>query len=331
MCDTNLLIIDIITSDAMPIIPGESKELKVIITNNNPEDLKSVKVYFDDLPNIISSWYQVIYYHLSYSTIKRTYEQFNLASGQSHEVVFRWQVPIYALYGNYSYNLVIDSEEFINPIISRQQLNISITEGTPSTPEPTFYLELPNKSSNNGKVAISSSLEPLELNLQLLSTSIQVIVENRTERVDNFRLECEDISKQWFTIQYPYGDDKLNLLPTRNGQITLLLHPPVNAEEGIYSPTIQIKSANNDVLFIADILYFKIPNRDNFIAHIEPPILMMKNQPVSYNLTLTNEGNTQRKISLELDEQLKNKWFQYNLSSLNIELEQEEKKKLNWK
>lgn len=331
MFDTKLLKIDIITNDKEQIIPGESKELKIIITNNNREDLKSVKVYFDDLPNIISSWYQVVYYQFNYSTIKRTYEQFNLASGQSNEIVFRWQVPIDALYGNYSYNLVIDSEEFSNPIISRQQLNIIIKQAKQSNPEPTFYLELANKSSNNGKVAISSSFEPLELNLQSLSTSIQVIVENRTERVDNFRLECEDISKQWFTIQYPYGDDKLNLLPTKKGQITFLLHPPVNAEEGVYSPTMQIKSANNSDLFIADILYFKIPNRDQFTASIEPPTQMVKNKPITYNLILTNEGNNQRNISLELDEKIKNKWFQYNLSSFNIQLDQDEKKKLNCK
>lgn len=331
MFNTKLLKIDVITDNQDPIIPGESRELKVIITNGSDDNIRSIKVYFDDLPESIRQWYQVIYYQFNYSTIKRTYEQFNLASRQTHEVVFRWQIPINAFRSNYYYNLVIDSEEFVNPIIRKQQLNISQKKSEKLTAEPTFYLELINQSSNNGKRAISSSVEPLELDLQSFSQTIKVIVDNRTDRLDNFRLQCNDLSKQWFTVQYPQGDDRLYLNPSKTGEITFFLRPPLDAPEGIYSPTIQLKSANNPNLFIGDILYFKIPNIDKFEAIITPSMHIVKNEPVTYNLSLTNEGNTTRHINLELDQETKNKCFEYSLSSSQVELEQDQKKKLNCK
>jgi uncharacterized membrane protein len=331
MLNPSLLTVDILSSSEDTIIPGNTKELKVIVVNHSPEDLKIVKVYLHKVPQGISDWFRIIYEQNGYE-IQRNYEQFNLASGQSNTVAFRWTIPNNALSGNYEYELIIDSDELQNPKVYPQKLNIGYQKSEKQLPqEPTFYLELPGKSSNSGMRSLTNSFQPLNIDFSLPFTQILITVDNRTSRVDDFRIECEDISKQWFTVKYPYGEDKLHLNPIEKGEITFELHPPSNADGGLYSPTIKLKSTNNPTLFIADILYFQIPLKEKINLNLEPPVHTIKNESVIYLIKLENQANITRKISLSVQEQnpdIKNKLFDYNLSKSQVELEKEETQKV---
>ncbi len=333
MLNPSLLTVDILSSSEDTIIPGNTKELKVIVVNHSPEDLKTVKVYLHKVPEGISDWFRIIYEQNGYE-IQRSYEQFNLASGQSNTVVFRWTIPNNALSGNYEYELIIDSDELQNPKVYPQKLNIGYQKSAKQLPqEPTFYLELPGKSSNNGQRSLTNSFEPLKIDFSLPFTQILITVDNRTSRVDDFRIECDDLSKQWFTVKYPYGESKLHLNPIEKGEITFELHPPSNADGGFYAPTIRLKSTNNPNLFIADILYFEIPLKQKIEFNLEPPVHTIQSQPVTYLIKLENQANIPRKISLSVEEQNpdpnpKKRLFAYSLSKSQVELDKEETQKV---
>jgi uncharacterized membrane protein len=331
MLNPNLLTVNILSSSEDTIIPGNTKELKVIVVNHSSEDLKAVKVYLNKVPQNLSTWYRIIYEQNGYE-IQRNYEQFNLASGESNTVTFRWSIPTNALSGNYQYELIIDSDQLQNPKVYSQKLNIGYQKSSKQLPqEPTFYLELPTKSSQSGKRSLTTSFEPLTIDFSLPFRQILIIVDNRTSRVDDFRIECQDISKQWFSLKYPYGDDKLHLNPTEKGEITFELHPPNNADGGIYSPTIKLRSTNNPKLFIADILYFQILLKEKIEFNLEPPLQTIRNKSVIYYIKLENKANVSRKIALNIEDKIpekKKQLFKYSLSSYQVELEKEETKKI---
>lgn len=211
-------------------MPGDTIELYVVVINQgNQSAVVDLYFSFDDQFTNLMGW--------SVSP----QESLAIAPQQtSDEVKFQLHIPHDALPGTYDYTLVVDAPQHYpqdTPINFPMQLKVQIKEQTViRINDPTFSLK---PSSNTTKPLILNPSQPLP---------VEVIVENRSNFVDRFRLTCLDLDEDWFTITYPTTGVEgtgltevtaLALNPRFQGQILLTFHPPGYSLAGIYSPTIR--------------------------------------------------------------------------------------------
>ena len=198
-------------------MPGDPIELYVVVINQgNQSAVVDLYFSFDDQFANIMGW--------SVSP----QESLAIAPQQtSDEVKFQLHIPDDALPGTYDYTLIVDAPQHYpqdTPIKFPMQLKVQIKEQTVSRiNDPTFSLK---PSSNPSKPLILNPSQPFP---------VEVIVENRSNLVDRFRITCLDLDEDWFTINYPTTGAEgtglsevtaLSLNPRSQGQIFLTFHPP---------------------------------------------------------------------------------------------------------
>ncbi|MGF1487933.1 MAG: hypothetical protein ACFBSE_12665 [Prochloraceae cyanobacterium] len=264
--------------------PGATSQIRIVISNQSKDPMKAIEVELD-LPPEINDWCKV----------KRT--SFNLDSGRREEVVFNWVIPSDAIARDYNYDVVVDcrSPYLSAPLRYLRQLKIStpVVRQVRST-DPTFTLK-----------PFTSSTKPIvwqrEQNL-----SIIVLVHNRSNFVDEFRISC-DLNDNWYSVRYPErieemglisSGNKLSLNPNSKGQIILSIHPPPDTLAGNYQPTINLHSAVNKDLFLQDIFYLRIPPVHNLQVELQAIRSKVKQKSALYNIKFRNEGNTIRQVIL---------------------------------
>jgi hypothetical protein len=292
-------------------MPGDTIELYVVVINQgNQSAVVDLYFSFDDQFANLMGW--------SVSP----QESLAIAPQQtSDEVQFQLHIPHDALPGTYDYTLVVDAPQHYpqdTPINFPMQLKVQIKEQTViRINDPTFSLK---PSSNTNKPLILNPSQPLQ---------IGVIVENRSNLVDRFRITCLDLDEDWFTINYPTTGAEgtglsevtaLSLNPRSQGQIFLTFHPPGDSLAGIYSPTIRLHSENSPDLVLLDLVYTQIPTIYRLDVQLQTILAQVSRSPAKYELSLTNQGNVVRELKFALESRDEEALYNYKFEPSEIRL-----------
>jgi hypothetical protein len=268
------------------VAPGSTLELYVTVSNQGPQSAV-IDLFIDEASQTLRQWCET------------PRERLALGPQQSSEVVFRFQIPVQAFPGLYDYVLVVDAPQHYpedTPIQRPRQIQVLPQEqAAVKVNDPTFSLK-----------PVTSPAQPAVLKLGQ-PLPMQVLVHNRSDRVDRFRVSCPDLEEDWFTVRYAAGlegpglltgNDGLGLNPGAQGPISLLFQPPLNTLAGSYSPTIRVHSSNNPDLVLLDLVYIQIPAFYRLNAELNTLLGKVTRSPGQYELKLTNEGNTIRELSV---------------------------------
>jgi hypothetical protein len=268
------------------VTPGSTLELYVTVSNQGPQSAV-IDLFIDEASQTLRQW------------CATPRERLALGPQQSSEVVFRFQIPVQAFPGIYDYVLVVDAPQHYpedTPIQRPRQIQVLPQEkAAVKVNDPTFSLK-----------PITSPAQPAILKLGQ-PLPIQVLVHNRSDRVDLFRVSCPDLEEDWFTVRYAgglegpgllTGNDGLGLNPGAQGSISLLFQPPINTLAGSYSPTIRMHSANKPDLVLLDLVYVQIPAFYQLNVELNTLLGKVTRSAGQYELKLTNEGNTIRELSV---------------------------------
>ena len=292
-------------------MPGDPIELYVVVINQgNQSAVVDLYFSFDDQFANIMGW--------SVSP----QESLAIAPQQtSDEVKFQLHIPDDALPGTYDYTLIVDAPQHYpqdTPIKFPMQLKVQIKEQTVSRiNDPTFSLK---PSSNPSKPLILNPSQPFP---------VEVIVENRSNLVDRFRITCLDLDEDWFTINYPTTGAEgtglsevtaLSLNPRSQGQISLTFHPPGDSLAGIYSPTIRLHSENSPDLVLLDLVYTQIPTIYRLDVQLQTILAQVSRSPAKYELSLTNQGNVVRELKFALESRDEEALYNYKFEPSEIRL-----------
>lgn len=268
-------------------MPGDTLEVHALITNQGIQGAV-IDVFFDEASQTIHQW-------------RNSHrERLALDPQQSSEVAFKFELPPDALPGTYDYTLVVDAPEHYpedTPIQYPRQIKVLLKEQTVSrVNDPTFSLK---PTTNPSNPAILTPGKPLQL---------VVAVDNRSNRVDRFRLTCLDLEDNWFTIRYGTtglegagllsGSSGLELNPAAQGQILLQFHPPADTLAGSYSPTLRLHSANSPDLVLLDLVYIQIPAAYSLDLALDTILGKVSRTSGKYQVKLANHGNTLRELAV---------------------------------
>lgn len=293
--------------------PGEEFSLSITIRNQGNQSAL-VDVWIDAVSIAVQSWCEAPQIQLA------------LGANVNEEVRFSFQVPIDTLPGNYRYSVIIDAQEHYpedTPIQFAQQ--IQILPGTHTivrATDPTFLLQ-PTTRSEDPAIVLAGSALPL-----------QVLVQNRGDRVDRFRLVCTDLPKAWIKVIYPQGfegsglameSDSLNLNPGDQGIISLLITPPIDAAAGIYIPTLRLHSENYPDLMLLDLVYVQVPPTHLLQIELRALTNRIRRQPGLFQVRLHNAGNTNRSLRLHIKELDEGEICAYTLDTDTIEVAPKDK------
>lgn len=269
-------------------MPGDLIQLYVVITNQGKYGAV-IDIYIDEASQTLRQW------------CSSPMQRLALDPGHSSEVSFEFQIPVEALPGTYNYTLVVDApehypedtpinyEKCLLKVLLKEQTQVGISD-------PTFSLQ-PTTNPHN-----PISLKPNE------PLSVAITVNNRSNRVDNFCLTCEDLASDWYSIRYPtmgleglglqINPNGLNLNPAAQGTIVFLLHPPVDTLAGNYSPTLRLHSANSSNLVMLDLIYIHIPAIYGLDVELNTILGKVSRSPGQYEIKLANQGNTIRELAI---------------------------------
>jgi hypothetical protein len=286
---------------------GKTFELRVAIANQGPIGAV-INVYIDETSQPLRDW------------CDNSYQRLALSPQQSSEVVFHFAIPPLALAQSYDYLLILDAPEHYpeaTPIRHEGRLQVQLPiEAATQVNDPTF--SLPQTSSH--KPAIVQPGQPFDL---------RVVVHNRSNRVDRFRLACNDFPADWYEIIYPenlndlglvMAADNLPLNPGAMGDITLRFILPEDSNAGQYFPTLQLHSLNLPDLVLMDVAYLQVLPRYQLDLELRTLVGKIKRGTGRYELRLANLGNTDRAIALRAWEDREDTVFHYRLAPAALEL-----------
>ena len=242
-----------------------------------------------------------------------------LNPGDSQEVVLTFNIPQKAVPDMYKYEVLFEAPEQYPEKFFRcvQQIAVSHIDKEPEWGEaPQFSLNPPSSSVN------PYSIEP-EGEIQ-----ITVTVKNQSLLVDSFELSCPDLELNWYTVQYPERDlklpgliaetDGLKLNPGKEGEITLMIHPPSLTLAGNYVRTIQLSSSNRKDLVLLDVLYLNVISDDRLEGSISPELRTLPKETGEFALEIINSGNIVRNLDLRVEDN--RGMFAYKLNTKQLAL-----------
>lgn len=291
------------------VTPGQQFQLSAIIRHRGAESA-IIDVFLDELPPTLSPWCQSIQ------------ERLALDTDQSGEVVFSFDIPVNALPGIHSYWLVVDApHHYPNhpPLRYGQTLQVlPPVQGTVQVSDPTFALQPATSAATPASLAPGGTL------------ALQLIVYNRAERVDRFRLLCSDLPASWIKVTYPQGvqdpglalaEDYLDLNPAEQGIIDIQITPPIDARAGSYIPTLRLRSENRPELSLMDLLYLEIQPLYQVDFQFITLASRVRQQPGRFQVQAVNQGNTVRSLLLSILELDGGDQCRYTLNPERLQLE----------
>ncbi|MBD2343778.1 COG1470 family protein [Anabaena subtropica] len=292
-------------------MPGDTVELNVVVINLGEQSaVINFFLAFDETFQKITGW------------LTSPRESRAIAPQQSSdEVTFKFDIPVDALPGTYDYTLVIDSPEHYpqeTPINFPNQIKVLLKEQTViRANDPTFSI---HPASNPDKQLIYKPDEPLQ---------VVVKIENRSLRVDRFRLTCPDLDEEWLRISYPTTGFEgqglsdvtaLELNPGSLGQILLEFRPPTNTLAGNYSPTIRLHSENYLDLVLLDLVYIQISPNYTLDTQINTILGRVGRHSGKYQLLFFNKGNVVREFTFSAKNQEEEELLIYKFDPAEIKL-----------
>jgi hypothetical protein len=267
--------------------PGESTTLHVSLINQGKQGAM-IDVSIDPMNPSLLQW--------CLTSRKRV----ALDPQQGCEVSLQFNIPLNALPGNYPFTLVVDAPAHYpqdTPIHYQGLLEVVGREKSVERLDgPTFSLR---PATSPDKPLPIQSDRPQKLFAK---------VNNRSNRVDCFRLDCPDLDEKWFTVQYPCttlselgvvsNADGLELNPGTQGEITIEFHYPMDMPAGQYSPTLQLLSDNMREKAFLDLVYLEVKPKLNLSVELETILGKVSHSPGQYRLKLTNRGNSIRELAV---------------------------------
>lgn len=241
---------------------------------------------------------------------------------QGCEVSLQFDLPVDALPGSYPYTVVVDAPEHYpedTPIQYPGQLEISTKDRS------VVRLEAPSFS-------LSPATSPEQPLLIQPGQPQQLVVKvnNRTRRVDRFRLNCLDLNEDWYTVQYPRTDlraigilsdaNSLELNPGAQGDIIVKFHYPLDIPAGLYSPTLQLLSNNTPEQVLLDLVYVEVKPKLQLGVELETILGKVSHRPGQYRLKLTNQGNSIRELAVEAHSRDEREWCNYVCDPSSVRL-----------
>lgn len=251
-----------------------------------------------------------------------------LESGHSRDIVLSFDIPHQAKPDLYNYEVLFEApEQYPNKFFRCvQELIISRVDREPEWGEAPQFSVCPSNSS-----AEPYCIQP-EGKLKIV-----VKVKNCSHLVDSFELSCPDLDPEWYTIQYPERDLKflgliteiegLKLNPDKEGEITLILHPPKLTLASNYVRTMQLTSQNRNNLVLLEALYLRVIPDDRLDAQIAPSRQELPEQPGEFEITVTNQGNIVRELDLRVEDNTS--LYTYQLNNKQLCLQPGEKKDID--
>ncbi|MEM6254114.1 MAG: hypothetical protein AAF821_14445 [Cyanobacteria bacterium P01_D01_bin.156] len=287
---------------------GETIEISLTIDNQG-EQGAVIDVYLDESSQELCHW------------CSNPYERLALEMGHSSEVRFQVKIPIQTLPGSYDYLIVVDAPNHYpedTPLRYPATINVlPPVESAINLNDATFATRPETRSDHPATLAPETP------------TEVQVIVHNRSNRVDQFRLEITDFPDDWYQVYYPEGlgelglvidTDYLALNPGSRGLIRLVVNCPVNTLAGRYLATLRLRSVNDPDLVLLDVMYFEVSARYELTVQPEAIIRRVKRQAALFHLHITNAGNTAREITIQAKEDREDPLFTYRLEPGRIRI-----------
>lgn len=276
-------------SGVLTVMAGQTSTLSVSLINQGAVE-PLVNVFVDETAQPVRGW------------CNQPEQRLALALGQSDELLFDFEIPRDTLPGVYPYTLIIDAPDHYpdqTPILfEAQQLQVlPYVQATQTASDPTFSLQ-----------PATTAIAPLPLQ-QGQPLDLNVLVQNRSDRVDRFRLTCPDLDPGWYKIIYPENysaggvviqEESLELNPGDQGTIRLVITPPIGVRARVYAPTVYLKSVNDPELALLDVVYFQIVPIYLLTAELVPILSKITRQDGQYMLFLRNSGNTERKLQAQI-------------------------------
>lgn len=274
--------------DGDRVTPGMKHYLGVTITNRGDQDAV-VQVRLESPSPLLQQW------------CLQPEQWLALSSQKSGELTFCLDVPGDAVPQWLAYEVVARpqgayADYYLPP--NRRRLQILAPEATDTIQDPTFTLT-PSTTPDRPVVVLAS--EPV---------LVELLVENRSERVDRFRLECTGLPADWqVKIEYPreFGglglvqlDNSIGINPGDRGRVQVTLTPPALPLAGNYLPTFRLLSENNPALGVLGLVYLHVAPAYQLQAQLLPMQEQVRDRPVEFNLHLTNLGNTDRQVAIHL-------------------------------
>ncbi|WP_062293020.1 hypothetical protein [Nostoc piscinale] len=266
---------------------GGKFEINVTVTNKGQESAL-IDIFIDELSPQLIQWCDAPKQRLA------------LGPNSVGEVLFEFQVPVTAIPSTYNYTIVVDAPLHYpedTPIRHGAKIQVlPAIETVVRVSDPTFSLLPLTSSRSPAKIPPGGILQ------------VNVNVHNRSDRVDRFRLSCLDLPEEWVSIRYPEGLETaglvipnmgLNLNPGEKGEILLQFQPPLGANAGLYYPSIRLYSANNPDLMLLDVIYWEI--LPSYLLNAEMLIVVnrVRRKGGTFEVKLTNAGNTVREITCQ--------------------------------
>ncbi len=241
---------------------------------------------------------------------------------QGCEVSLPFDLPLDALPGSYPYTVVVDAPDHYpedTPIQYPGQIEVLIKE------QPVVRLKTPSFS-------LSPATSPDQPLLIQPGQPQQILakVNNRTRRVDRFRLNCPDLNEDWYTVQYPCTDlrelgllsdsDGLELNPGAQGDIIVEFHYPMDMPAGLYSPTLQLLSDNAPEQVLLNLAYVEVKPKLHLDVELETILGKVSYRPGQYRLKLTNHGNLIREVAVSAHSRDEREWCEYVCDPSSVRL-----------
>lgn len=290
------------------VIPGTSFTLDVSIRNQGDHHA-IIDVSLEEMAPELTTW------------CLSPQESLALGAQQAGDVSFEFHIPAAAFPATYSYTIVVDALQHypeFPAIQCQQKLEVlAAVQASASASDPTFAIQPATSVTQPAIVQPGAALQ------------VQIMVQNRSDRVDRFRFVCNDLPQAWWKVIYPQAvqlsgflleSDCLNLNPGEQDQILLIVTPPLTATAGNYIPTLQIKSDNYSDLSFVDLLYLQITPVYSLQAELRTLSNRIKQQNGLFQVRLTNQGNTQRQLTIHAQEVDAQAVCNYILDSPTIEL-----------
>ncbi|NJO21085.1 MAG: hypothetical protein HC838_15060 [Spirulinaceae cyanobacterium RM2_2_10] len=291
------------------IAAGQTFELRVTISNQGTLGAV-IDLYIDEASQPLHQW------------CDPPEERLALSPQQSSEVVFEFSVPVQALPATYPYVLIADAPDHYpeeTPIRHSGTLRVlPPVQTTAQVNDPTFTL-LPSTSAS--KAAIIQPNQPFE---------VRVLVNNRSNRVDRFRVHCTDFPEDWYTVIYPEGLQELGLAvesaslalnPNSRGEILILFNLPARVRAGQYFPTVCLTSANNRELILIDAVYLEVLPNFELDLELRAILSKVKHGEGLYEIRAANTGNTSRELLVSARDDNEEELCTYKLSPEEIQIE----------
>jgi hypothetical protein len=285
------------------VTPGSNHYLGVTLTNRGTQDAV-VQVRLESPSPLLDQW------------CTQPEQWLALAEGKSGELTFCIAVPGDALPQWLDYEVVARpqggyTDAYLPP--TRCRLQVLAPETSEIQQDPTFSLS-----------PITAPDRPL-LVQPGTPIAVELTMENRSERVDRFRLECTGLPSDWtIQVEYPQdfeglglvrASDSLGVNPGDRGSLRLILQPPPLPLAGNYLPTLRLSSQNDPALGLLGLVYLRVNPVYQLQAQLQVVRDQVRDRPAQFTVLFANLGNTPRQVQALLKPLPPREECTYSLSS----------------